>query len=154
MGSETPSVILAGLVSGVLSSLLVLAGAKYWRAVVIPWYEDRVYKDVMIAGRWESLGQEHGETFTETVKVRQRAHHVSGEITYRVDDKLIEYQFDGEFKNLILTARYWVKEESNLDRGTFTLMLKNNGQTLKGFYAWYLPEDNDVISGNYEWKRA
>lgn len=154
MASEIALAVLVGVISGLLSALLVLVGAKYWKAIMIPWYEDRVYKDVMIDGKWEATGKEHDETFSETLKVQQRAHHVSGEITYKNDNELIEYQFDGEFRNLILTPRYWVKGESNLDRGTFTLMLKNNGQTLKGYYAWYLPEDNDVVSGSYEWNRV
>lgn len=140
-----------GIISGLITAILVFIGIKYWNNIVVPWYENRVYKDIKISGEWETTGYEHEEVFHEVAKINQNAHSVWGDITYKTDSELIEYQFEGEFKNLILTARYWVKNENNLDRGTFTLMLKNNGRTLKGFYAWYLAADNDVISGSYEW---
>ena len=143
-----------GVISGVIAAVLIFVGLRYWNRVIVPWYEDRVYLDIKIAGDWETTGQEHGETFHEAAKVEQNAHRVWGEITYKTESEFIQYEFEGEFRNLLLTARYWVKADNNLDRGTFTLMLKNNGRTLKGFYAWYLDDDNDVISDSYEWTRV
>ena len=136
-----------------LTSFLLFIGLKYWNAVVVPWYENRIYKDIKIEGEWKTIGIEHGENFEENARVKQNAHRVWGDITYKSSSEFIEYQFEGEFRNLILTGRYWVKGENNLDRGTFTLMTKNNGRTLKGYYAWYLAGDNDVVSGSYEWNK-
>ena len=146
--------LVIGVVSGIITTVLIFIGMKYWNSVIVPWYEDRVYKDIKISGEWKTTGEEHGEVFQEVAKVKQNAHRVWGNIIYKTESEFTEYEFEGEFRNLILTARYWVKSENDLDRGTFTLMLKNNGYTLKGFYSWYLAEDNDVISGSYEWVRC
>lgn len=142
-----------GVVSGLFSTILVFLGAKYWNSVVIPWYEERVYKDIRIAGEWRTRGKESGEEFSETAIIKQNAHRVWGEITYRTEDEFILYEFEGELRNLILSARYWVKGQNNLDRGTFTLMVKDNGDTLQGYYAWYMDIANEVIGDRYVWTR-
>ncbi len=148
------STIGAGILSGLLATFLILVITKYWKQVIIPWYEDRVYKDIRIAGEWKTRGEHKEGRFEEDAKVRQKAHWVWGDIVYKTEEGIIDYEFKGEFKNLILTAQYGVKGESNLDRGTFTLMLRNNGRVLRGFYSWYEDEMNDVMSGSYEWSRC
>jgi hypothetical protein len=148
---EILPIILQGVLSALIATSLIFIAAKYWNTVIVPWYEDRVYKDIRIDNEWKTSGEEKGDTFSEMAKVKQRAHRVWGEIIYKTDADIVEYEFEGEFKNLILTARYWVKGQNNLDRGTFTLMLKNNGKIMSGFYAWYADVENDVLSGKYEW---
>jgi hypothetical protein len=143
----------AGVISALVATFLVFVGAKYWNRVVLPWYEDRVYRDIRLAGEWRTVGEEEGGRIKEVAKVRQKAHRVWGEIVLDEQTDVREYEFEGEFKNLILTARYWTKGESDLDRGTFTLMLRDNGGTLKGCYAWYGGKVNDVVSGKYEWTK-
>ncbi|GAJ21217.1 unnamed protein product [marine sediment metagenome] len=117
----------SGVLGGLLATFLILVFAKYWKQVIIPWYEDRVYKDIRIAGKWRTKGEHNKEVFEENARICQKAHRVWGNIIYKTEKGVADYEFEGEFKNLILTARYWVKEENNLDRGTFTLMLRNNG---------------------------
>ena len=154
MNVEIIPILIGGVLSALIATFLVFTGSKYWSKVIVPWYEDRVYKDIRIEGEWTTSGEEEDETFNEVAKVSQKANRVWGDIIYKTTSGVTEYEFEGEFKNLILTARYWVKRENNLDRGTFTLMLRNNGRILKGFYAWYSDEQNDVISGKYEWSRS
>ena len=153
MGDQLLTAIVGGVIGALIATFLMLVGGKYWKEIIVPWYEDKIYKDIRIAGDWKTLGDEDGIKFNENAKIQQKAHCISGEIIYKTESEVNEYEFEGEFKNLILTARYWVKGESNLDRGTFTLMLRNNGRMLKGFYAWYLDDRNGVVSGSYEWTK-
>jgi len=155
VSSQISLALLSGIISGLLSSLIVFVVVKYWNSVVVPWYEQRVYKDVPIGGKWAAEGVEREVPFVEDVIVRQKAHRVSGEIIYKGERETIEYEFDGEFKNLILTARYWTKRQSTLSRGTFTLMLRDEGKTLEGYYAGYLGKEdvNEVVGGPYKWSR-
>ena len=53
--------IVVGLVSGLFVSFLVLVIGKLWRAVIEPWIEERVYKDLHIEGKWYSLYVESGD---------------------------------------------------------------------------------------------
>ncbi|MBM4341548.1 MAG: hypothetical protein FJ110_18635 [Deltaproteobacteria bacterium] len=153
MGYDLFIAIGSGVVSGLVATFLTFVAARYWTKVIVPWYEDRVYKDIKIAGEWDTQGDEHGDTFHEIAKVSQQAHRIWGDIIYQSPGEIINYEFEGEFRNLILTGRYWVKGRNDLDRGTFTLMLRENGKVLKGFYAWYLGDENDVVSGWYKWIR-
>ena len=59
------------------------------------------------------------------------------------------YNFKGLFKNLILTASYTSNAKGALDRGTITLMLVNNGSTLKGYCSFYEDSSSQVISTEY-----
>jgi hypothetical protein len=63
--------------------LIVFVVLKYWASVVVPWYEQRVYKDMPIGGKWSAQGNELEAPFVEDVIVRQKAHRVSGDIIYR-----------------------------------------------------------------------
>lgn len=154
MSVEILPIIAGGVLSALIATLLIFLGARYWKNVIVPWYEDRVYKDIKIDGEWLTRGKEEGKEFEEVALVMQNAHRVWGSITYKTQSSVTEYQFEGEFRNLILTARHSVKGKHQLERGTFTLMLRENGRLLKGFYAWYLSEKHDVVSGSYEWRRA
>lgn len=147
--SQAVVALVTGIVSGLISAILVFIGVKWWNRAIVPWYEERVYKDVKISGVWETSYEDNNTIVHEVATVEQNAHRVWGEITCEGE----EYLFEGEFRNLILTARYWEKSRNTLDRGTFTLMLKGHSNTLRGFYAWYLGEESNVKSGWYEWNR-
>lgn len=153
MGIQILLALLTGLVSGLLTTLLVFVTSRYWQRVLMPWYENRLYQDIRIDGDWIGTGIEYGIPFTEIIRVHQTAHHVKGETTFKRGADIVDYEFEGEFKNLVLTVQYWAKRENNLDRGTFTLMLENNGEALRGHYVWYSPTDNCVQSGEYKWIR-
>src|ERR1700759_165257 len=46
------SSLLAGVVSGVIVSLIVFACRVQWLKVLQPWYENRLYKGAKIEGLW------------------------------------------------------------------------------------------------------
>jgi hypothetical protein len=64
------------------------------------------------------------------------------------------YKFEGTFRNLILTGTYTASNPSQLDRGTFALMLANNGRTLLGATSYYVDGGYEVRSVPYRWERA
>ena len=51
------------------------------------------------------------------------------------------YDVQGTFKNLILTASYESTSDSHIDRGALSLMLRENGRLLEGFFSSY--NDNE-----------
>ncbi|MFA7309688.1 MAG: hypothetical protein WC050_02175, partial [Candidatus Paceibacterota bacterium] len=44
--------LLLNLFLGVLSGVIVACGAVWGRKIFTPWLEDRLYKGVVIAGKW------------------------------------------------------------------------------------------------------
>lgn len=146
------------IVSAVIASIVILIVVTMWKKAIVPWFEERLYRDLNRAGTWDVSGTEGGKRFAEVAKVKQRGHRVWGVLTYRGqsisgEPQIIEYLFEGEFRNLILTARQWEKRRHSLERGSFTLMVKRNADFMRGYYAWYLDIQSDVVGGEYEWVR-
>ena len=76
------------------------------------------------------------------VEVKRVGHSISGQIVEIGGASDIHtYSFKGSFKNLILTGEYENEDCAHIDRGSLSLMLKRNGQSLEGFFSSY--EDGD-----------
>ncbi len=124
-----------GITSGLLTAVIVVLFRAFWVGVLIPWFEERVYKDAKIEGDW--FGRTPGNEFKFTLeraghKITGRIHSLSGNDTGK------EWVISGSFRNLILSAVYEPTDRQRLDRGSMTLMLRNDGFALAGRLAYYL----------------
>jgi hypothetical protein len=138
-----------GIVSGLVTALIIALFDQVWVKIINPWFEEKVYSDAKIEGRWESYCLD--STKCDLVDIKRVGHKVIGTITTIVGpDKGKIYAFTGTFRNLILTATYISDNKSYLDRGSFTLMLIENGDMLKGHVAYYLDDKHEIVSGEYE----
>lgn len=73
-------------------------------------------------------------------------HNVSGRvIEIGGASKIHTYCLDGSFRNLILAGKYENERQSNIDRGSFSLMLRNNGNRLEGFFSAYGDSQNKIV---------
>lgn len=144
--------IAIGIVSGLLTAFLVIVIRKLWVSVVVPWYEECIYKDAHIEGTWEGVYPEL--ELKEIITLKRNSHFVEGIIAIvEGPDQGKTYEVTGTFKNLILTASYNSLNKQNLDRGTYTLMLRNNGSSLEGYSAFYEDDSNKIMYGNCVWNR-
>ncbi len=139
-----------GISSGIVTALIVFFMKSIWIKQLIPWFERLVYKDINIAGKWKSnLGDD--EYNGDLVEMFQSAHKVHGFIRVTLDEDYTEtYYFEGLFKNSILTATYSVYKKSNLDSGSMTMILKENGNKLIGHTSFY---NEEIVSEKYIWTR-
>jgi hypothetical protein len=80
----------------------------------------------------------------------------------KIEGRLIEiggasevhtYVLQGSFKNLMLCGNYENENPQNIDRGSFSLMLKENGLKLEGFFASYTDKDESIYPFKCELKR-
>lgn len=141
-----------GIVSGLVTAALVLGIRNFYVKVALPWYEDRIYKDAKIEGKWKGEIVDTGE---EVVALKRTGHRITGNIVIvSGPDKGEVYEFAGEFRNLLLTLEYWSTRDGSLDRGTYTLMLTENGRKLSGQVAYYEDDKHKVYSGDVNWVRA
>ena len=143
--------IIGGVISGLLTSIIVLIFVTYWGKAIKPWFERHLYSGIRIDGTWcIQTDIYHGPA--EAI-ITQSAHHVTGTITWQHDDSIDKYTFQGEFRDLILTVTYEQEDAHTLDRGTVTLLCLENGQKLKGCYSWYDHDESTIVSGGYELTR-
>jgi hypothetical protein len=146
--------IVVGLVSGLFVSFLVLVIGKLWRAVIEPWIEERVYKDLHIEGKWYSLYVESGDYRQEAINLKRHGHAIKGEMICKhgADDGE-GYSLCGSFRNLLLPLTYESTDSKKSDRGTITLKSAHNGQRLVGEVAMYETKRDFISTAKVIWFR-
>ena len=147
------SSIIIGIISGLVTTFLVVILKFIWDKAINPWYEQRVYKDIDISGQW--IGKYKNDCYgKELLNITQNAHHIKGNIiTIDGEDKGNVYNFHGIFKNLILTLSYSSANPKNIDRGTLTLKIENNGSKLTGYCSLYDDDKQNIESIKYNLER-
>lgn len=147
--------LLAGLVSGLIVSLIILVFRQLWDKLIVPWFEECVYKDVHIEGRWYGLYPETSEPRQDTIMLKRHGHTVSGIVLCKNGaDEGAEYSLCGSFRNLILPLTYESINKSMTDRGTITLKSIKNGEVLRGKIALYNTVTDTIDSAQIEWFRS
>lgn len=146
--------IVVGFVSGLVVSFMVLVIGKFWQGIIEPWFEERVYKDLHLEGKWFSLYVEAGDYRQETINLTRHGHAVTGTMTCKNGaDEGEEYSLSGSFRNLLLPMTYESKDKHKSDRGTITLKSSNNGQRLVGEIAMYETVSDSIDTAQVIWFR-
>jgi len=146
--------IVIGIISGLVTGCLIWFFQAIWLKILEPKIENYLYSDVRIDGIWtgELIGAE--SVYKEEITVFQKGHRITGMIKcIEGEDKGHAYNFEGTFRNLILTGSYFSVLASAVDRGTFTLKLRNNGTALRGHSAYYGDTGDEIISLEYQWMK-
>ncbi|MGP5179150.1 hypothetical protein, partial [Psychrobacter aquimaris] len=140
--------------SGLVVSFLVLVIGRFWRGVVEPWFEERVYKDLHLEGKWFSLYLESEDYRQEIINLKRHGHAVTGTMICKNSaDEGEEYSLSGSFRNLILPMTYESVYKSKSDRGTITLKSSHNGQQLIGKIAMYETRRDSIGTTQVIWFR-
>lgn len=149
---STVANVIVSVCSGIGVSFLLFLLNQFWKNTISPWYENQIYKDLCIEGKWFCLSFEFRQ---DIINLERKGHSIEGTMTcLNGSEKGEEYIVTGSFKNLVLTLLYETKDKTKSDRGSITMMAKNNGTRLKGKIAFY-DNNRDVISiGNTVWFRG
>ena len=146
--------LIVGLISGLTVSFIVMFLGKIWRDIIEPWFEERVYKDMHIEGKWFSLYVSDIDLRTETVNLKRKGHSVTGTLMCNSGgDDGEEYTLTGSFRNLLLPLTYETSDKKKTDRGTITLMSSHNGERLVGKVAMYHTKLDEVSTAPVLWFR-
>ncbi len=144
----------------VVLPLFLIAGA-FWG--VWAWFSSTNHEkaveggDLNIEGEWKTKFEENDKIYNEKISVNQNGNHVSGliELLDLKDPSLVtdRYEFNGIFKDRILTGTYEATDTSDYERGAFTLIYEN--KRFKGRYIFFSMENEreEIVASKYEWKR-
>ncbi|WP_439833790.1 hypothetical protein [Aeromonas enteropelogenes] len=147
--------IISGLVSGLIVSFLVVVVGNIWNKIIIPWFEERVYKDVKIEGQWFSFYEGRMLGREEVIDISRHGHQISGKLLcISQGDHGEQYLVSGSFKNLILPLAYENSNDSKTDRGTITLKSTQSAEVLKGKICYYSCYGDDVRTADVTWFRS
>ena len=146
--------IIIGVVSGLLTTFVVVVLRLMWLRIAEPWYENKVYKDAAIEGRWKAHVAFDDGSWNELWELYRTGHNVSGVVTtLNGPDEGMTFEIEGTFRNLILTGSYSAKNQAVIDRGTFTFTLVENGRKLIGHSAFYFDQQHAVETCKYNIER-
>ena len=144
--------IIAGLVSGIVVTIFVLVFRHFWNAVIVPWFEDRVYKDVRLEGKWYGFYPTSGDLRQDVIVLKRHGHSIKGKmICAKGEDEGDEYSVTGSFRNMLLPLVYESTDKTKTDRGSITLRCTTNGERLTGKIALYNTYEDTVISASVTW---
>ena len=147
--------IFAGLISGLLVTLGIVIFRAICRDTLIPWFENRVYKDIRVEGKWFSVYPTVIGKPQETIRLKRHGHEIVGTIICNSgDDEGEEYCVKGSFRNLIMSLLYETRDTQKVDRGTITLRAVMNGQRMTGKIALYDDASDSIDEGDIIWFRT
>lgn len=124
--------LLLGIVSGVLTTVLIVLFQKVWLRIIVPWYEDHLYQGPEIEGSWSAeVRTQSGAVNKHRIELSRTGYKIGGDVVC-VEGPLEgqSYEILGLFKNLLLTGQYGSKNRRRIERGAFTLMLVADGSRL------------------------
>lgn len=139
--------LLLGIIGGIVAAPLTLALQQFWFKVITPWFEERIYQDAHIEGKWKGTikyGDNEGETLL--FDIRRQSHRITGTMLSQEDGKIFEIV--GDFRNMIMTITYVSQNKQTVDRGGFTFLLIKNGQELQGHGAFYYNPDHKITTAS------
>jgi hypothetical protein len=142
-----------GVVSGLVTSLIVFVLQLGYLRVLRPWIEELLYRDLMIEGSWLGEYPENAD-LKETVQLARKGHRVTGTITVTGGPDVGHvYSVEGSFKNLILTLSFAAQDSRRLDRGTYTFQAQDNGRCLRGYSTFYQDHKDAIACMKSIWTR-
>lgn len=147
--------LVSGVISGVLTAVVLLLVTQYWIKVVRPWLENLVYKGVRLDGIWKASMEVKGQVKSESIVLKQRAHRITGIITYPEDTKGSShtYALEGWFYDNTLTAVTEELGRARSDRGAVVMAFRPGLSigTLEGIGVWF--EGTKPVATSYIWTR-
>ena len=154
--SDVSMSLLTGLVSSLMSLLVVLFITQFWKKILEPWYEEKLYKGPEISGAWQTnIKYSDGDENEISYYLKRRGVSVSGHAhCIQGISKGMRWKLSGTFENLILSLSYVSLDKTKLDKGSVTVMLIKNGTLLKGFINYYSELSHSIKSVSLDLSRS
>ncbi len=161
---------------GVLSGVIVAIGAIWIRKIFTPWLEDRLYKGVVIAGKWsgdkkhqaclckdcaEKKGVPVGthivtSSLETTLELKQNGYHITGLFSAKTisyedgkptsDEYENLYTLNGRVNDNYVVMQYQPVSRSRTGLGAFVLRVKDGGKSLEGSVSFVEETEMDIAT--------
>jgi hypothetical protein len=151
--------LIIGIVSGIITTALIYLAVLIFRKIVIPWYQEIVYKGIDVGGKWRMSSAEI-EGMDMFLNLAQHAHRLKGTLTlFRKNemesqiDPIRTYKIEGSISNRFIVATLSLIEKNRLGIGTLLFEVVGDGQRLKGNWTYYSVSDSNIDSVECEAER-
>jgi hypothetical protein len=162
MGFEILLNIFLGVFSGVLTSIIIFVNIKLFNKIILPWYQELIYKGLDISGEWNETHNYKSLLIQESkIVIIQNAHNISGKITLLkkniTNNKTVEiknFRFTGEFHNNCLNITCWNDNRRQIGTINYLLQIGNDGKIMNGYKTFYDIAFNKIEAFNIFWIRS
>lgn len=151
MPSASESIVL-GVVSGILTTVVLFLMNRVFLRVFLPWYQALVYRGVVIDGEWHGETENNqGTTHVFVTRIEQHAHQVSGDmkvVTAKPDtaDVVTEFQLSGELWEGFLLLSLRSRDQTQLSFAAVLLKVQKGGRQLSGKMSFRNLSNDDIRS--------
>ena len=160
MEPTTTASIVTGVVSGILTTVLLFLLSRLLENIVFPWYRSLVYRGVDISGHWSNeITFGNGVTQTAVAEIEQKAHFVHGTVAVtktkdgqHYDTKSL--RLSGQIKDRLLSCHIQPSSNSEIAAANLLLEVVGNGATMKGATAWYDSNAATIRCQDSLWQRV
>ena len=154
------SAIILGVISGLVTTIIVWVVSKLYKNSFIPWYRKQVYSGIELTGSWqqEKIGKSSNEdeqTVIYTLEIdEQCGHDVKGTFShdYRSESRKSngKYNCKGQIidGNLVLSLSPVDKSLSSF--GAILMNIVGSGGSLEGKYTYKGAVSNTIIADDLE----
>jgi hypothetical protein len=165
--STIAGAIIWGVVAGIATSAALLVLSKFFEKVLIPWYQELVFKGIDLRGKW--IAQKtylNGISYHYSLLLKQSAHTLRGSMTIskmnsqpgppggQLGDYVQSFDVRGTTWEGFLTINMTSDDRRSLSFATALLQVRNRGQALVGHMAYRSSRVDQVDSEEITWARA
>lgn len=128
-----------GVVSGIITSFILLLMTLSISKIILPWYLSLIYKGVNISGTWVATLEDDEESEKAQLDVKMSGSNLTA-VLYIVktkDNSIVKYEFSGGIKDRLITLCGRNSENKRLSASVLLLEVLCDGNTLSGYECWY-----------------
>lgn len=152
--------IILGVVSGILTSVVLELLTGFVRKVLIPWYRQLIYKGIDISGDWYSSKTNPSGNVQETVmSIKQRADKVTCSMTIAKKNQktnqteIKTFDFLGGIQDRFVSISGKNVDKQALGIHSELLEIVGDGKIMQGQSIWYSVTNKEIQAGEILWTR-
>jgi len=143
--------------ANVVAVPVIFALGLFYKQGIEPWLASIAYKGQKLAGTWtvkfyldQARTQPYNHERKVTLYLKQKGHKLYGKSVHAkiTDDTpglpIREYEISGTIKDSLV--HLWGTEAATIGLVAAVLQLRSDGRTLEGYWTYYQPRENTVLS--------
>ncbi|MBF0376245.1 MAG: hypothetical protein HQK72_02065 [Desulfamplus sp.] len=130
--------LIIGIVSSLVATAVFIVLSEFFRRIVLPWYEDKIYRGVRIDGEWRIKSVDgkavdpKDATLTSKFTLHQKGEKVMGQYFHGgVDEKDEVYLVTGHIRDGYLSLISEPKSRRSIDAGVGLYHIRYDGSKLQ-----------------------
>lgn len=134
--------ILLGAVGGLLSTFLGWLFYRFSNDTLVPWYQRRLYRGILVDGAWKGERSDGGTLYGFNIHLKQNGHEIKG--TFAAANKREDgtnttktFELDGEIADDCVLLRYKPSDHHTYGSGAFLFQVFDAGRALKGGMIYF-----------------